>query len=80
MSPEIGARHMGSDEFTAFVLDDADPREMLARPRENLHAFNLMQERTCYLAVRAGAVECNPAGGKALADREMYLQKRSCLR
>ena len=76
---------MGGEEFTAFVLDDADPREMLALLRENLHAFKLMQERTYHLAVRAGAVQCNPAGGKALADhvqladREMYLQKRSCL-
>ncbi len=76
---------MGGDDFTAFVLDDADPREMLARPRENLHAFNFMQERTYYLAVRAGVVQYNPAGGKALADhvqladREMFLQKRTCL-
>ncbi|MGI4717332.1 MAG: diguanylate cyclase [Janthinobacterium lividum] len=75
----------GGDEFVAFVLDDAHPRVMLARLRDNLHAFNLMQERTYHLAVSAGAVRCDPAGGTALvdyvemADREMYLHKRSCL-
>jgi len=75
----------GGDEFVAFVLDDTHPRVMLARLRDNLHAFNLMQERTYHLAVSAGAVSCNPGSGTALADyvqladREMYLHKRSCL-
>ena len=75
----------GGDEFVAFVLDDAHPRVMLARLRANLHAFNLMQERTYHLAVSAGAVRCDPASGTALAayvqlaDQEMYLHKRSCL-
>lgn len=49
----------GGDEFVAFVLDDAHPRVMLARLRDNLHAFNLMQERTYHLAVSAGAVRCD---------------------
>ncbi|MCA1855214.1 GGDEF domain-containing protein [Massilia oculi] len=71
----------GGDEFVAFVLDDAHPRVMLARLRENLRAFNLMQERPYHLAVSAGAVRCDPAGGTALsdyvqlADREMYRHK-----
>ncbi len=75
----------GGDEFVAFVLDDAHPRVMLARLRENLHAFNLMQERSFHLAVSAGAVRCDPARGRTLAsyvqlaDQEMYLHKRSCL-
>lgn len=75
----------GGDEFVAFVLDDSHPRVMLARLRDNLHAFNLMQERTYRLAVSAGAVRCDPASGTALAayvqlaDQEMYLHKRSCL-
>ena len=58
---------------------------ILARLRDNLHAFNLMKERTYLLAVSAGAVQCDPGSGVALldyvqsADREMYLHKRSCL-
>ena len=75
----------GGDEFVAFVLDDAHPGAILARLRDNLHAFNLMQERTYLLAVSAGAVQCDPGSGTALldyvqlADREMYIHKRSCL-
>jgi diguanylate cyclase (GGDEF)-like protein len=75
----------GGDEFVAFVLDDAHPRTILARLRENLHAFNLMQERTYHLAVSAGAVRCDVNSGTALvdyvqsADREMVLHKQSCL-
>ena len=75
----------GGDEFVAFVLDDAHPRTILARLRDNLHAFNLMQERTYHLAVSAGAVRCDVNSGTALvdyvqsADREMVLHKQSCL-
>ncbi len=75
----------GGDEFVAFVIDDAHPGAILARLRDNLHAFNLMQERTYLLAVSAGAVQCDPGSGTALldyvqlADREMYIHKRSCL-
>lgn len=75
----------GGDEFVAFVLDDAHPRVILARLRDNLHAFNLMQDRAYHLAVSAGAVRCDPGKDTALvdyvqlADREMYLHKRSCL-
>jgi len=75
----------GGDEFVAFVLDDAQPRVILARLQDNLRAFNLMQERAYLLAVSAGAVQCDPGGGMDLldyvesADREMYLHKRSCL-
>jgi len=76
---------LGSDEFAAFVLDDAHPRVMLARLQDNLRAFNLMQDRSYHLAISAGAVQCDPGSGTALfnyvqsADREMYLHKRSCL-
>jgi diguanylate cyclase (GGDEF)-like protein len=75
----------GGDEFVAFVLDDAHPGAILARLRDNLHAFNLMQDRTYHLAVSAGAVRCDTDSGAALADyvqsadREMYLHKQSCL-
>jgi diguanylate cyclase (GGDEF)-like protein len=75
----------GGDEFVAFVLDDAHPRAILARLRDNLHAFNLMQDRAYRLAVSAGAVRCDSGSDTALfdyvqsADREMYLHKRSCL-
>jgi len=75
----------GGDEFVAFALDDAHPSAILARLQDNLRAFNLMQERTYLLAVSAGAVKCDPGSGTALldyvqlADREMYLHKRSCL-
>ena len=75
----------GGDEFVAFVLDDAHPRVILARLRDNLRAFNLMQDRTYHLAISAGAVQCEPDSGTGLvdyvhsADREMYLHKQSCL-
>lgn len=75
----------GGDEFVAFVLDDAHPRVILARLRDNLHAFNLMQDRAYHVAVSAGAVDCDPNGDAALvdyvqsADREMYLHKQSRL-
>jgi len=75
----------GGDEFVAFVLDDAHPRVILGRLHDNLHAFNLMQDRTYRLAVSAGAVQCDPDSDTALvdyvqsADREMYLHKQSCL-
>ena len=57
----------------------------LSRLRENLHAFNLMQDRTYALSISAGAVQCDPGGDTQLldyvqrADREMYAHKRSCL-
>lgn len=72
---------LGGDEFVAFTLDDAHPRVILARLRENLHAFNLMQERTYRLSISAGAVQCDPHGDAPLldyvqqADREMYAHK-----
>jgi hypothetical protein len=57
----------------------------LTRLRDNLDAFNLMQERPYRLSISTGAVRCNP-GAEAtlldyvqLADREMYLHKRRCL-
>lgn len=76
---------LGDDEFVAFALDDAHPRVILARLRENLHAFNLMQERTYRLSISAGAVQCDPDSDAPLldyvqrADREMYVHKRRCL-
>lgn len=76
---------VGGDEFVAFVLDDAHPRSILARLADNLKSFNLTQDRSYQLAVSAGAVQCDPEDGMALvdyvqlADREMYLHKRSCM-
>lgn len=75
----------GGDEFVAFAVDDAHPRVILARLRDNLHAFNLMQERTYHLAISAGVVQCDPGSDTPLldyvqlADREMYLHKRQSL-
>lgn len=75
----------GGDEFVAFALDDAHPRVILARLKDNLHAFNLMQERTYHLAISAGVVQCDPGSDTPLldyvqlADREMYLHKRQSL-
>jgi diguanylate cyclase (GGDEF)-like protein len=75
----------GGDEFVAFALDDAHPRVILTRLRDNLGAFNLMQERPYRLSISIGAVRCDPGGEAALldyvqlADREMYLHKRRCL-
>jgi diguanylate cyclase (GGDEF)-like protein len=76
---------LGGDEFVAFALDDAQPRVILGRLRENLHAFNLMQERTYHLSISAGAVQCDPGSDALLldylqrADREMYAHKQRCL-
>ena len=76
---------LGGDEFVAFALDDAHPRVILARLRENLHAFNLMQERTYRLSISAGAVQCDPYGDAPLsgyvqlADQEMYAHKQRSL-
>jgi diguanylate cyclase (GGDEF)-like protein len=75
----------GGDEFVAFALDDAHPRVILTRLRDNLGAFNLMQERPYRLSISIGAVRCDPSGEGTLldyvqlADREMYLHKRRCL-
>lgn len=75
----------GGDEFVAFALHEAHPRVILARLRDNLQAFNLMQERSYALSISAGAVQCDPGSDAPLldyvqrADREMYLHKRSCL-
>jgi diguanylate cyclase (GGDEF)-like protein len=75
----------GGDEFVAFALNEGDPRVILARLRDNLQAFNLMQERTYALSISAGVVQCDPGSDAPLldyvqrADREMYQHKRSCL-
>jgi diguanylate cyclase (GGDEF)-like protein len=77
--------HFGGNEFVAFVLDDAHPRVILARLWDNLHAFNLIQDRVYRLSVSAGAVRCDTGSATALvdyvqlADREIYLHERSCL-
>jgi diguanylate cyclase (GGDEF)-like protein len=76
---------LGGDEFVAFALDDAQPRVILGRLRENLHAFNLMQKRNYHLSISAGAVQCDPDSDALLldylerADREMYAHKQRCL-
>jgi len=75
----------GGDEFVAFALDDAHPRAILGRLRDNLGAFNLMQERPYRLSISIGAVRCDPGCDATLldyvhlADRAMYLHKRRCL-
>ena len=76
---------LGGDEFVAFALDEAHPRAILSRLGDNLHAFNLMQERPYRLSISAGAVRCDPQGNAPLldyvqrADQEMYAHKRRCL-
>ena len=77
--------HFGGNVFVAFVLDDAHPRVILARLLDNLHTFNLMQDRAYRLSVSAGAVRCDTGSATSLvdyvqlADREIYLHERSCL-
>ena len=76
---------LGGDEFAAFALNDVHPRVILSRLWENLHAFNLMQDRTYALSISAGVVQCDPGSDTPLldyvqrADQEMYAHKRSCL-
>ena len=73
---------LGGDEFVAYTLDDEQPSVILERIRANLHAFNLMQERSCDLSMSAGVVQCDPCGERTLsdyvllADEQMYVQKR----
>jgi diguanylate cyclase (GGDEF)-like protein len=72
----------GGDEFVAFTLDDAKPQIVLERLRDNLRAFNLMQERPYEVSISAGIVQCDPAADQSLlsyvllADQKMYVQKR----
>jgi diguanylate cyclase (GGDEF)-like protein len=76
---------LGGDEFVALALEDAHPRLILRRLKKNLHAFNLMQERTYSLSISAGIVQCDPYGDTSLldyvqqADQEMYAHKRRSL-
>lgn len=76
---------LGGDEFVAFALDEAHPRVILTRLKENLGAFNLMQERPYRLSISIGAVRCDPGSESTLldyvrmADREMYQHKRRSL-
>ncbi|MYM30341.1 diguanylate cyclase [Duganella sp. CY15W] len=76
---------LGGDEFVAYTLDDARPEIILQRIRDNLHAFNLMQERPYAVAISAGIVRCEPGGKQVLsdyvlqADEQMYAEKRSRL-
>ena len=73
---------LGGDEFVAFALNETHPHAILSRLRKNLHAFNLMQERTYRLSISAGAVQCDPDSDAPLldyvrqADQEMYMHKR----
>lgn len=72
----------GGDEFVAFTLDEGQPQTVLARLRDNLRAFNLMQERPYEVSISAGIVHCDPAVDQSLssyvllADQKMYAQKR----
>lgn len=73
---------VGGDEFVAFTLDDEHPDALLERIRQNLHAFNLMEERPYEVSFSTGIVQCDPAGDQTLsdylllADQQMYTQKR----
>jgi len=73
---------LGGDEFVAYTVDDAQPRVILSRLLDNLHAFNLMQERPYRIAISVGIVPCNPQVDQGLlnyvreADQQMYAQKR----
>lgn len=73
---------LGGDEFVAYTLDDVRPEVILERLQENLHAFNLMQERPYRIAISAGIVQCDPGSSHnllnymILADQQMYTQKR----
>ena len=73
---------LGGDEFVAYTLDDERPDAILERIRNNLHAFNLMQERAYAVTMSVGVVQCDPFGGKTLADyvlladERMYVEKR----
>jgi diguanylate cyclase (GGDEF)-like protein len=73
---------LGGDEFVAFTLDDAQPQAILARLRDNLRAFNLMQERPYQISISAGIVQCEPDDERNLfsyvqqADQHMYAHKR----
>lgn len=81
---DITAR-LGGSGFVVFTLDDAHTRVILSRLRDNLRAFNLMQERSYRLALSAGAVQCDPGGDAPLvdyvqqADREIHQYKLSAL-
>jgi diguanylate cyclase (GGDEF)-like protein len=76
---------LGGDEFVAFALNDVHPGVILSRLTENLHAFNLVQDRTYTLSISTGVVRCDPGDDTSLldyvqrADREMYAHKRSFL-
>ena len=76
---------LGGDEFVAFALNETHAHVILSRLRKNLHAFNLMQERTYRLSISAGAVQCDPDSDVPLldyvrqADQEMYMHKRRCM-
>jgi diguanylate cyclase (GGDEF)-like protein len=81
---DIMAR-LGGSGFVVFTLSDARTRVIPSRLRDNLHAFNLMQERSYRLEVSAGIVQCDPVGDALLvdyvrqADRELHLHQLSCL-
>lgn len=83
-SADVVAR-LGGDEFVAYTLEDAQPQTILARLQDNLHAFNLMQERPYRLSLSAGIVSCKPDEQHSLlnyvilADQQMYASKRSRL-
>ena len=83
-SADVVAR-LGGDEFVAYTLEDAQPHTILARLQDNLHAFNLMQERPYRLSLSAGIVSCSADEQQSLlnyvilADQQMYANKRSRL-
>jgi diguanylate cyclase (GGDEF)-like protein len=76
---------LGGDEFAAYTLDDDSPGVITTRLQQNLHAFNLMQERPYHLSISVGVVECDPDGDLSLlnyigqADQEMSRHKRARL-
>jgi diguanylate cyclase (GGDEF)-like protein len=76
---------LGGDEFVGYTLDEGKPHIILERLNANVHAFNLMQERSYRVSISAGIVQCDPASEQTLlnyvvlADQQMYVHKRQRL-
>lgn len=75
---------LGGDEFVALTTTaPGEPTALLRRLREQIEDFNRTQKRSYRLSVSTGVVRSNPAQPTsleallAIADAEMYEQKRS---
>lgn len=78
---DIVAR-FGGDEFAAFTLDSAEPAAILSRIHENVESFHRHSPRPYRISFSIGIVHCDPASDLslsdylAMADKEMYVQKK----